>query len=318
MKKHAFALFFLFFTLLKCFSQNPQDSVKKAEKPILLVAELKQGSTLKGKLVERRGDTLIIDVDNLGLIKLPMNQIKNIDEAGNAPEYKIIYETGVTNKYANRTLLAPTAIDNGKGMGEYNNYYLFLNQVSGGLTNNIRLGGLAVIVPEGGVLAAVTAKFSYDINDIFHVSAGGLAGGVLSLSGNDNTNLSLVYGLSTLGNREKNITLGIGGMRTDGEWTTKPVVLISGMYRIARNWNLSAEFYTFKRQFLFSSSSFSSSFSVSRTNTFTIGAKYFTNRVAINFGFFVLNSSFIDSGIIPLPILGVSVPMDKKQIKKVK
>jgi hypothetical protein len=313
MKKHAFTLFFLFFTLLTCFSQTPQDSVKKADKPILIVAELKQGSTLRGKLVERRGDTIVMDVDNLGLIKLPMSQIKNIDEADNANRYQIIYETGVKNKYSNRTLLAPTAIDNGKGVGEYNNYYLFLNQVSGGLTDNIRLGGLAIIVPSGGVLAAVTAKFSYDINDVFHVSVGGLAGGVLSFDGNDNTNLSLVYGLATLGNREKNITLGIGGMRTDGDWTTKPVVLISGLYRIASNWSLSGEFYSFKRQF-----AFSSSFSPPRTNTFNIGAKYFTNRVAINFGFFLLNADFLDSGFLPLPILGVSVPMDKKQIKKVK
>jgi hypothetical protein len=319
MKKHAFTLFFLFFTLLNCFSQNPQDSVKKADKPIPLVVELKQGSTLRGKLVERRGDTIVIDVDNLGLIKLPMNQIKNIDEAGTTSQYKIVYETGVSNKYANRTLLAPTAIDNGKGVGEYNNYYLFFNQVSGGLTNNIRLGGLAVIVPEGGVLAAITAKFSYDINDIFHVSVGGLAGGVVAFGGNDNSKMSLVYGLGTLGNKEKNVTLGIGGMRTDGEWETKPVVLVSGMYRIASNWSLSAELFSFKRQFAFSSSPFTSpSFSVSRTNTFTVGAKYFTNRVAINFGFFALNSGFTNSNFIPLPVVGVSVPLDKKQIKKVK
>jgi hypothetical protein len=314
MKKHSFLLFFLFFIFLKCFSQNPQDSVKKAEKPILIVAELKQGSTLRGKLVERRGDTLIIDVDNIGLIKLPMSQIKNIDEEGNAPKYNIIYETQVTNKYANRTLLAPTAIDNGK-VGEYNNYYLFLNHVSGGLTNNIRMGGLAIIVPDGGILAAVTAKFSYDINDIFHVSAGGMAGGVIS----EDTKISMVYGLGTLGNKEKNITLGIGGMRTDGEWDSKPVVLISGMYRIASNWSLTGEFFTFKRQFrTFPSSSFTPSFSFSRINTVNIGAKYFTNRVAINFGFFVLNSDFLDIDVIPLPILGVSVPLDKKQRKKVK
>jgi hypothetical protein len=315
MKKHAFTFFLLFFALLKCFSQNPQDSVKKAESPIPLVIELKQGSTLRGKLVERQGDTIVIEVDNLGLIKLAMNQIKSIDEADVTSKYQIIYETGVNNKYANRTLLAPTAIENGKGVGEYNNYYLFLNQINWGVTKNIRLGGMALVVPEGGIIAAVTAKFSYDINDIFHVAAGGLAGAAIS----QDARMSMVYGLGTLGNKEKNVTIGIGGMRTDGEWETKPVVLMSGMYRIASHWSLSAEFFTYKREFRsFSTSSFTPIFSTTRVNTFNIGAKYFTNRVAINFGFFILNSAFIESSFIPLPVLGISVPLDKKQRNKLK
>jgi hypothetical protein len=310
MKKHCFTLFFTFFTLSLCLSQTTKDPVKQAEKPILIVAELKQGSTIKGKLIERRGDTLVIDADKLGLIKLPMSEIASINEAGKIPVNIVANEPRVTNKFSNRTLLSPTALDNGKGAGEYNNYYLFANQFSGGLSDNVRLGGMAILVPGGGIAAFVTAKFSARVVDNFHIAVGGLAGGTLSFNGNsDNTPISLAYGLATLGDKNKNLTIGLGGLRTDKQWQSKPVLLVSGQYRVGDNWSLTSEFYTFKeedRNFGFGI------IKGNRTTTLTFGAKYFTPKIAFNFGFFGLTPLLGDGTFIPLPVLSISAPLDKK------
>lgn len=306
MKKHIFTSLLTFFTLTFCLSQTPQDTVK----PLLIVAELKQGSTIQGRLIERRGDTIIIDADKLGRIKLPMSDIKSIEEVGNAKERKLLFEPRMTNKYANRALLAPTAIDNGKGVGEYTNYYIFVNHLSGGISDNVRLGGGIIMVPsdEFVLVGFASAKLTYSINDDFHIGAGGLAGGVLSPTGDGGGILSMVYGVSTLGNKDKNLTLGIGGFHADGDWQSKPVIMLNGQYRVANNWSLSGEFYSFKRDNFFQT----------RATTFIIGAKYFTPRVAINFGFSTFNSLFGNNISIPIPILSVSAPLDKKQRNKLK
>ncbi len=298
MKNHFLTYLLTFFTLTFCFSQTPQDTVK----PLFIVVELKQGSTIHGRLVERQGDTIIIDADKLGRIKLPMSDIKSIEEAGKVKESKILYEPRLTNRFANRSLIAPTAIDNGKKESEYTNYYIFVNHLSGGLTDNIRLGGGVIILPfsEVGLVGFASAKLSFSISDNFHISAGGLAGGAVIFGGSNGSTASLLYGISTLGNKDKNLSLGIGGFHTDGQWETQPVILLSGQYRIANNWSLSGEFYTFKEN----------SFSERRTSLFTIGAKYFTKKAAINFGFFNFRLFGNGGSFIPIPILSVSTPLD--------
>jgi hypothetical protein len=309
MKKQISILLFNIFSITLCLAQNSKDSVIQAEKTLIIVAELKQGSTIQGKLMERRGDTLIIDADNLGLIKLPMSDIKNINEAGHVPLSKIMYKTRPINKYANRTLLSPTALDNGKGAGEYNNYYIFANQFSGGLTDNIRLGGMAIIIPGGGVAVFGTAKLSFKLSDNFHIGAGGLTGGTLFNSNSENTPLSMLYGVATLGDKDKNITLGIGGFRAEKQWQSKPVVFLTGQYRVGTNWSLTGEFYTFKEDDL------NFGFGViqrRRISTMSFGAKYFTSNIAFNFGFFGLTPTLGDGTFIPIPTLSISVPLDKK------
>ena len=306
MKKHFFTYLLTFFTFTFCLSQTPQDTVK----PLLIVAELKQGSTIQGRLIERRGDTIIIDADKLGRIKLPMSDIKSIEEAGNVNERKLLFEPRMTNKYANRSLLGPTAIDNGKGVGEYTNYYIFVNHLSGGISDNVRLGGGVIMVPSDEVMLVgfASAKLSYSVNDNFHIGAGGLVGGALAPSGNNEGIASVIYGVGTLGTKDKNLTIGLGGFHADGDWQSKPVIMLNGQYRIANNWSLSGEFYSFKRDNFFQT----------RATTFIIGAKYFTPRVAINFGFSTFNSLFGNNISIPIPILGVSAPLDKKQRNKLK
>jgi hypothetical protein len=305
MKKHSFTLFFLFFTLLKCVSQNPQDSVKKAENPIPLVVELKQGSILKGKLVERRGDTLIIDADNLVLIKVPMNQIKNIEEAGKVGENKIFYETRVPNKYANRTILTPTALDNDKGVGEYNNYYLFLNHFSAGVTSYLRLGSGVIIVPRDRLtlVGFASIKLSYSISDNFRISTGGVAGTIL-LNGEKGW-AGAMYGLGTWGNKDNNLTVGVGSLRIESRWTDA-VLMLTGQKRLSNNWIVVGEFFTVKDE-------------SERVVALTVGAKYMLHKLSINFG--IMTAGDFNSGIteiIPIPIIGLSIPLDKKQIKKVK
>jgi hypothetical protein len=59
---------------------------KKNEEPNKQVhIEMKDGSSLDGKLVARRGDTILIESSSLGMLNLNIKNINNINTASSQP-----------------------------------------------------------------------------------------------------------------------------------------------------------------------------------------------------------------------------------------
>jgi hypothetical protein len=87
----------------------------------------------------------------------------------------------------------------------------------------------------------ITPKLSIPIvKDKFNVGVGGLMGTVI---GEAESGFGLVYGTSTLGNRNTNMSLGVGYGYLSGNWADVPVITLSGMLRTGQRGYLLTENY---------------------------------------------------------------------------
>ncbi len=144
------------------------------------------------------------------------------------------------NPNATRYFFAPTAFNLKKGDGYYQNAYLLANSLNYGITDNFSFGGL-VVIPA---FALITPKFGFTVTPYFHLGAGFMGGVILgpALAG-------LAYGVSTLGNIENNITLGIGyygfqqiGDNAEESFSSRnPVITLNGMLRTGKKYALVTE-----------------------------------------------------------------------------
>ena len=69
------------------------------------------------------------------------------------------------------------------------------------------------------------------------MSAGAFLGHLLG----EGVSFGLGYGALTVGNRDKNLTLGAGWAFADSEWANSPTLTLSGMTRVGRKTYLLTE-----------------------------------------------------------------------------
>lgn len=77
------------------------------------------------------------------------------------------------------------------------------------------------------------------IKDKYNVGAGALLGTVIG----EGSSFGILYGVNTFGNKDKNVTIGLGWGFSDGEIATSPTVSVSGMYRTGAKGYLLTENY---------------------------------------------------------------------------
>ena len=200
------------------------------------------GSTFVGELIAETEENLTLRTESAGDITINRDNIKQmtlIDETRMRDD-KYWHE----NPQSTRYLFAPNALGIKKGTGYYQNTWILFNNVNYGVTNNFSIG--AGTVPLFLFCASATPfwimpKLSIPVaNDLVHLSAGALVGGVI---GTDGGSGGLLYGTGTVGDTDKNATIGLGYAYGGGEISSTPVVNISGMYRTGQNIYLVSENY---------------------------------------------------------------------------
>jgi hypothetical protein len=106
------------------------------------------------------------------------------------------------------------------------------NQAVYGITNRFSAGvGAVPLFLFGGAPtpAWVTVKFSQPvIENKLNVGAGALMGTVI---GESKTGFGILYGITTLGSKDKNLNIGLGWAYAGGEIASSPTINISGMFR---------------------------------------------------------------------------------------
>ena len=122
---------------------------------------------------------------------------------------------------------------------------MLFNQVSYGVTNYFSIGAgiLPVFLFGGGATPVwITPKFSIPVvKDKFNVGAGALVGTVLGESG---TGFGLLYGLTTAGSRDMNISLGVGYGVSGSGWAKSPLISLSALARTgARGYLITENYY---------------------------------------------------------------------------
>jgi len=220
------------------FERKHIKKVHQQSKPYIPVStiyrvELKDGTTLNGKLLAETDTEIEIQLEGVGLLTIQRDKIKRIVpmEASKKIKKSFWFE----NPHATRLLFAPTAIPLKQGEGYYQNIYIVGNMFNVGVLNNLSVGGGFDFITmfgnmDGGwnPMLNFNIKSGFRVAENFHAGAGSI---VVTIPGEGWA--GIVYGLGTYGNYNSNVTLGLGWGFVDATFEEKPFIMIGGMARVS-------------------------------------------------------------------------------------
>lgn len=280
----------LIFTTRLAFGQTQPDSTK------LFRVETVDGNEYLGLMISEDSLNIILDTKTLGKVNIPKTSIKKSTNVvpSSVKGGKLWFE----NTQSGRYFWAPDGYGLKKGEGYYQNIWVLWNQASYGVTNYFSIGaGIIPLFFFGGSPTPVfiTPKFSIPVvKDKINMGVGAIAG---TLLGEENTGFSLIYGLSTFGDRNANVTLGLGYGYAGGDWASRPVITLSGMGRVG------AKTYLLTENYYFGSDEES-------VVLLSAGGRSIIKKAAIDYGLFLPVSGEMDV-FIAIPWLGFTVPFGK-------
>ena len=193
-------LLFVVCLLLGATAINAQDYFKKdSTKTVesVFIIRLKDGTRLKGKIIEQNTEQSKIQTQNMGLVTVSANQIVSMEldknQSGGDNSY---YE----NRFVNRIHITPTAFPMAKGDVDFHNYYLYYNEISVALGNRVSVGFGTAIIP----FVSISNVFPYNLKakatlistEKIHFSVSGY------LIGANNSHTTLIIPTLTIGKKE--------------------------------------------------------------------------------------------------------------------
>jgi hypothetical protein len=309
MKKSLITVLFLFICIFawnNAFAQTRKQPTKKAKtstkvidnKKMTRVRTIDENEYIGEKISE---DSLYVTLQTktVGKIAIPKSGIEKMDEVSSDQLKKGNFL--IENAHSSRYFWQPNGFGLKKGEGYYQNTWVLLNQVSYGFTDNFTMGvgTVPLFLFSSGVNLVpfwVTPKFQFEAKDNVNIGLGMIYGGVLSTSSGDSYAGGIAYGVSTFGDRNKNLSIGVGFGFADGQFVKKPNVTISGMYRVGKRTYLMAENWFIPIE-------------DSNVGVVSLGGRYTAKTLAFDFG---LISFIYDGERAAGPWLGVNVPFGKR------
>ncbi len=271
------------------FSQNKKDSVYRVETV--------DGNEYVGKIISRDADGITLSTTQLGTITIKTADIKSMSAVGNVKieNGRYYFDNPQSSKY----FFAQNGYGVKKGEGYYSNVWIFFNEVTYGVTNNfsISAGVVPLFLFSGAPTPVwINPKLSLPVvKDKVNLGIGVYAGTVI---GEENASFAFLYGNSTFGSRDKNITVGLGWGYADGDISKTPLITVAGMLRTGQHWYLLTENYYIKIS------------DGEGLGILSAGARFAARRVGIDFGLFFPIQE--DTGVFAAPWLGINVPFGRK------
>jgi hypothetical protein len=278
-----FSIFLLFSVCLQ--AQLPSDSE-------MVKIETRDGNEFIGSITSEDSEKIILATESLGEIVILKKNIKSqqLILPGNMRNGKLWF----ANPQSSRYFWAPNAYGLQKGEGYYQNIWVLWNQFAYGITDNFSLGGgiIPLFLFAGGPTPVfITPKVSIPVDkDKFNIGAGALIGTVL---GQTESGFGIVYGVTTFGSPEKNVSIGLGYGFAGGEWSSSPLINMGGMLRISPSWYLISENY-------YAASDGESGGILSG------GARWIIKKAALDFGLFIPVGT--GGSFVGIPWLGFTIP----------
>lgn len=243
MKKLIISGFFLAYLSMNhvSFGQNLPDTTKT------LRIETIDGNIFTGYLISEDSLMLVISTQTYGKLRIPLNQIKSRHELTQV--IKVGDEIWLPNPQSSRYFWAPNGYGLDAGTSYYQNIWILYNQFSFGVTDNFSIGaGMVPLFLFAGASTPfwVVPKLSLPVTkDRFNIGTGAFLGTIIG----ENTGIfGLLYGTTTFGSRDKNISFGMAYGFAQDSWLDVPVINISGMVRtgprgyfVTENYAISAE-----------------------------------------------------------------------------
>jgi hypothetical protein len=285
----------LFLIFLCCFLCNSYSGFSQAlQDTSYYRIETVDGNTYIGRIFDEDAEMIRFLTDNIGEISILKKNItsRTIIDQNRIRDGNYWFE----NPQASRYFWQPNGYSLRRGEGYYQNVWIFLNQVYFGISNNLSLGvGLVPAFFLGASAAPVwiTPKFSIPVvPDKFNVGGGALVGTVL---GEEGTGFGVLYGVTTFGSRDKNLSFGLGWGYSGSEGLANlPTISLSAMARTgARGYIMSENYYI--------------GMGNSGIALISLGGRQILRKVGLDYGGILPIASFIDSFIF-IPWLGITIP----------
>jgi len=293
-KKRIFFVFFIvvIFQNLTCYGQNLPDSTK------ILRIETIDGNIFIGSIITQDSLTLVLKTESLGEIKIPKMNIKSKTELKEVK--KVGSEFWLPNPQSSRYFWAPNGYGLKEGSSYYQNIWILYNQFSFGLTDNFSIG--AGVVPM--FLFAGTAtpfwivpKFSIPVvENKFNIGTGAFLGTII---GEDVGLFGLLYGTTTFGSRDKNISFGLAYGFAGGQWLKVPVINISSMIRTGPKGYFITENYAV-------------SFDGELVVLISAGGRSIIRNIGLDYSLWIPIGGEIGT-FVAIPFLGITVPIGRKK-----
>jgi len=286
--KIGFAFLFLLILTLSVKSQTTNDTT-------LVNIETVDGNEFIGQIVIEDSLKIVIKTEKLGEISIFRSDIKRqeILEVQQIKEGKYWFP----NPQSTRYFWSPNGYGLKKGEGYYQNIWVLWNQFAYGLSDNFSIGGgIIPLFLFGGTPTPVfiTAKFSIPVvENKFNLGAGAIAGTIL---GEEETGFGILYGISTFGTPDNNVTFGLGYGFAGGEWASSPMINIIGMFRISsRGYFITENYYI--------------NAGGENVVLITLGGRRIIKKAALDYGLVI---PIADIGqFVAIPWLGFTVPFGK-------
>lgn len=261
--------------------------------------ETMDGNEFMGIILEQDSVKIILETESFGTLTLPKSNIKNVTQIkeGQLIDGKYWFE----NPQASRYFWSPNGYGLKAGEGYYQNVWVLFNQFAVGITDNISLGGGVVPLFFFGESTPVwiTPKFSVPVvKEKFNVGGGALIGTVL---GEEEAGFGILYGLTTFGSRDKNITIGLGYGYAGGSFAKSPMININGMIRTgSKGYFLTENYYIPTGD--------------DHLVLISFGGRRIIKKSGLDFGLFIPFHSDMNQ-FIAIPWLGITIPFGNSNIK---
>lgn len=220
----------------------PAPAQAQDDPPIVRVETI-GGNVFVGPLLSEDEAQVVIDAEGIGEITLERANIRRIEAIDPERIRDGVY--WFENPLSTRYLFGPSARGLREGEGYYQNTWIFFNNVNYAISDHLSLGAGTVPVFLFGVDAVpvwLLPKVSLATPaEHLHVAAGAVLGGVIGADAGGGA--GIVYGLTTYGTRNNNVSVGVGFGYAGANWASTPAVSISGMVRISRTLYLVSENY---------------------------------------------------------------------------
>lgn len=264
---------------------------------VLIQIETTDGNTFLGHIIVEDDNQIVLKTASLGEISIKKVDIKSKREVkqSQVKEGKLWF----ANPQSTRYFWAPNSYGLKKGEGNYQNIYVLWNQFSYGITDNFSIGaGIVPLFLFGGEPTPVfiTPKISIPIKkDKINLGGGALLGAVL---GDDAGAFGLVYGLSTFGTPDNNISVSFAYGFADGDWADSPLINVSALLRLS-----SRAYFITENYYL--------NIDGDGGGVITVGGRWIIKKASLDFMLAMPFGTDSDS-FIAIPVVGFSIPFGKK------
>lgn len=294
---HAKLLYFKLFAFIVlslgsywCAAQDEADSLS-------YYIQTTDGNTYRGQILSQDSISTIFNLERFGehrFLKAEIKKLQLLDR-----DKMIDDEYWMDNPQATRYFFSPNAYGLKKGEGYYQNVWVMVNSFSVGLSDYISIGGGVVplfLFAGSPTPVWLTPKFSIPVSrDKFNLGGGALVGTIL---GEEDTGFGILYGISTLGSKDKNVSLGLGYGFAGGDWAKAPMINLNTMIRFGPKGYFISENYFVQTE-------------GTTALIFTLGGRHIIQNAGLDYGLVIPFISDMDS-FIAFPWLGITIPFGKK------